>query len=141
MPNRNSGCIFADPKGIKFIYILRLGFKRNKIKNYFFLDTTLPTLIKWTTQNNNSNFAIRISSFEDQSLAEKLSGKAQWIWLDCFGAKPPKLEWINRIKDNFKICIVSPELHGAPVETIQEFKFLKSIAHAICTKQVDLWKQ
>ena len=35
LPERKSGCIFADPKGVKFFKSFEIWVRENKIKNYF----------------------------------------------------------------------------------------------------------
>lgn len=112
-----------------------------KISNYFFLDTTVPTLIKWSLINKNPNFAVRISKYEDQNFALKFKNKINWVWLDCFEGIPPEETWFDQVKANFKICLVSPELQGASLSQIEKFKHLKTKVHAICTKEVNQWMQ
>ncbi len=109
------------------------------IQNYFFLDTALPTLVRWTQREGNKNFALRLSIHEPASALETFKGKADWLWVDCFGAVAIEAATVSSLKKSFKVCLVSPELQGAPLETIQNFKELYRLADAICTKSPQTW--
>lgn len=113
--------------------------KTYQIRNYFFLDTALPTLVKWTIQEGVKNFAVRVSSYEPLALAESFRGKADWAWVDCFGGRPVAASLIAQLKSQFKICLVSPEVVGKPIKEIANFLLLKALADAICTKSPDSW--
>lgn len=108
-----------------------------QITQFFFLDTALPTLVRWTKQKNEKRFAIRLSDYEPKELAEKFQGLADWIWVDCFDTKPIDAGLLP--KHDFKICLVSPELQGGNVDQISNFKLLAQQSHAVCTKYPDKW--
>ncbi len=112
----------------------RVGFS-----NFFFLDTALPTLIRWTMEKNSSFFAVRISAYESVTGIEPFIGRAEWAWLDCFGGIPLDAETVIKAKKDFKICLVSPELQGVEVGRISEFKNIYPLADAICTKSPESW--
>lgn len=112
---------------------------RSSLKNYFFLDTALPSLVQWAGVRRNSNFAVRISRYEDRRLAEVFAGKAEWLWVDCFGGIPMEPAQIADLKCSFRICLVSPELQGASTERICDFRELYPLADAICTKRPEIW--
>ena len=113
------------------------------ITNYFFLDTALPTLVRWTTQKAESRFAVRLSAFEPSDYAKLFAGKAEWLWVDCFNGQPVDGEILQRLKNSFKICLVSPELQIGLVPDLQHqisrFSGLSLIADAVCTKVPDYW--
>ncbi len=110
-----------------------------EVKNYFFLDTAMPTLIKWTLKNNHSKFALRVSSYEP-IIPTDFDNKVEWIWVDCFNGISLSKNMILPFKErNFKICLVSPELQGCSIETIKDFKELVTIADAVCTKNPQEW--
>lgn len=108
------------------------------IKNYFFLDTALPTMVKWTKQNKN--FSVRLSSYEPTDFVEKFKGLCDWVWVDCFDKKYLDLSVIQKIKKDFKICLVSPELQGGDEKDIARFRALLSLQpDLICTKKPSSW--
>lgn len=111
------------------------------LKNYFFLDTALPTLVKWSVKLENPNFALRLSSFESAETVLKFAGKVKWVWVDCFDGKPMPRSVVDDLKSVFKICLVSPELQGMPLESIDQFMDLGNVADAICTKDPTKWIQ
>lgn len=114
--------------------------KKHGIKNYFFLDLSLPFLIKYA-KKGEKNIAVRFSEYEPLEFVLKFKGLVDWVWVDCFTSLPLTDENYSALKENFKICLVSPELQGHPVERIEEFKSIlvgKQI-DAVCTKRPDLW--
>jgi hypothetical protein len=113
--------------------------KQHKAKHYFFLDTAFPTLVRWTLRNKKRSFALRYSRFEHAANLAPFRGKADWLWVDCFDGKPVAAAPLRKLKRYFKICLVSPELQGAPAENLSKFKALQSLADAVCTKRPDLW--
>lgn len=121
-----------------------------KIKNWFFLDLSMPYFVKYANSAKNKsipgfaaeNLAVRFSEEEPIEYALAFSGKASWVWVDCFTKMPLDDLSYQKLKDaSFKICLVSPELQGHPINFIQEFKSLlrgKEI-DAVCTKNSKLW--
>jgi hypothetical protein len=120
--------------------------KQNKITDYFFLDQSFPFLIKWSKLGER-HCAVRISEFESIETALTLAGKIDWVWVDCFTRFPLTNSDAKRLKNaGFKLCIVSPELHGRPAKT--EIPHLASLLRerfinpeAICTKEIEFWKE
>lgn len=110
------------------------------LHNYFFLDTALPTLVKWTQQKSLKNFAVRLSHYEPPEFVRQFQGKANWLWVDCFGGRPIDPEWLKELQGDFQICLVSPELQGMDSSLISDFKkLLGPYADAVCTKNPQLW--
>lgn len=120
--------------------ILEMLSKAN-IENYFFLDTTLPTLVKFAIKHKNSKFAVRVSSYESVQAAQSFKGKVDWVWVDCFDGLPLSPEEIKPLKSDFKMCLVSPELQGKSLESISKFKSLVAHVDAICTKSPLSWSR
>ena len=120
--------------------------EENNITNFFFLDQSFPFLIKWANYGEK-RCAVRISEFESIDTALSLSGKVDWIWVDCFSRFPlNKSDYIRLKNAEFKLCLVSPELQGRTDESdILDLKLLlKSNGFkmdAVCTKRADLWEQ
>tara|TARA_B100000795_G_scaffold262861_1_gene241252 strand:- start:1432 stop:2019 length:588 start_codon:yes stop_codon:yes gene_type:complete len=116
----------------------------NKIVDFFFLDQSFPFLRK-TAMNGESRCALRVSEYESIDTVLSLSGKVDWVWVDCFSKFPINLKEFNKLKKyGFKLCIVSPELQGRTnYEDVLRFKNeiekqgIKG--DAVCTKYVDLW--
>lgn len=121
-----------------------------KIKNWFFLDLSMPFFVKYAKHATNSsiagfgpeNLAVRFSEEEPIEYALSFAKKAAWVWVDCFSKMPLDDESYAKLKNaGFKICLVSPELQKHPLERIAEFKKQldgKKI-DAVCTKHPDLW--
>ena len=120
--------------------------KQHKIEDYFFLDQSFPFLIKWSKLGEH-HCAVRVSEFESIETALSLSGKIDWVWVDCFTKFPLAGIDAKRLQDaGFKLCLVSPELQGRPADTaIPELAKLLNERHitadAICTKNPELWKE
>ena len=120
--------------------------KTNKIRNFFLLDQSFPFLIK-TLKKNEKRCALRISDFESFETAFKLKKKPRWIWLDCFTQLPLDIKKLKILRSqSYKICIVSPELHGMgrAKEVSQIIKKIRKIRFrfdAVCTKNPLLWNE
>ena len=118
--------------------------KKHSIQDFFFLDQSFPFLIR-TAFENERRIAIRVSEYESIETALKLSGKVEWVWLDCFTMFPISKEENNLLKEfGFKLCIVSPELQGRSSEPeIKNFRdyLIKHdfLFDAVCTKVPHLW--
>ncbi|MBI1920089.1 MAG: hypothetical protein HYS23_03305 [Geobacter sp.] len=115
------------------------------IDDYFFLDQSFPFLIKWSKMGER-RCAVRLSEFESIETALSLSGKVDWVWVDCFTHFPLTGEDARRLKSaKFRLCLVSPELQGQSAE--HEIPMLAALliergiqADAVCTKRPDLWE-
>jgi hypothetical protein len=104
------------------------------VTNFFFLDTTIPTLVRLGKKYRN-NFAVRYSSFENLGLCLALREHAAWAWVDCFNRQPVTFEEVANLKQaGFKVCLVSPELQGGAEVEKAGFQDLISLSDAICTK-------
>lgn len=119
---------------------------RYNVKEYLFLDSSFP-MIYLMSGKGNRNFAVRFSEFEGLDTVRSLSGKVDWVWVDCFTKMPLNKENYSELKElGYKLCIVSPELQGQP-ERIDEYgKYLKEnglAPDAICTKHynIERWKR
>lgn len=113
--------------------------KTYDISNFFFLDTALPTLVKWTKQGIR-NFAVRVSHFEPLDFALKFKGLCDWAWVDCFDRIPLDLQVLLRLQtEGFKTCLVSPELQSGTKDDVSRFVYLKPNLNAICTKRPEWW--
>ena len=120
--------------------------KKYKIDNYFFLDQSFPFLIK-TANAGESRCAVRISEYEHIETVMSLSGKVDWVWVDCFNHFPLTKNDATRlqIEGGFKLCFVSPELQGRDnLEGVKNYRgLIESIGikgDAVCTKHPNLWQ-
>jgi hypothetical protein len=119
--------------------------KRYTIDDYFFLDQSFPFLVKWSRLGER-RCAVRVSEYESVETALSLSGKVDWVWVDCFTRFPLQHEEALRLQAaGFRLCLVSPELQGRDANTgIPQLHALlreRAIrADAVCTKQPALWK-
>ena len=118
---------------------------KSDIKDFILLDLSFPALIQMT-RLGESRIAIRVSEYESVENALLLQSKIDWVWLDCFDGFPlSKKEFLQLKSSNFKICMVSPELHGPPRndDDIYSYqKFMRTIGaevDAVCTKFPELW--
>ena len=122
--------------------------EKYNIKEWFFLDMSMPFMVKYTLQQerknlNPHNFAVRFSEFEPLEYALAFQDRAGWVWVDCFNKCALNIDVYHQIKKaNFKICIVSPELQNHSENRIPEFKSQLSSMKidAVCTKRPDLWE-
>jgi hypothetical protein len=120
--------------------------QRYRITDYFFLDQSFPFLVKWS-QLGERRCAVRVSEFESIATALALSGKIDWVWVDCFNYFPLNGQDAKKLKNaGFKLCIVSPELQGRnpEIEIPQLAMLLKErniVPDAVCTKRMELWNQ
>ena len=119
--------------------------KSRSFDEYFFLDQSFPHLIKWSRLGEH-RCAVRVSEFESVETAMTLAGKVNWVWVDCFTHFPLTRKAAKQLQlAGFKLCIVSPELHGrdaaieipALIETLREREI---VGDAVCTKQPLLWE-
>ena len=111
--------------------------KKYKLKKYFFLDSSFP-MIKNLINLKEKNIACRVSDEEDIKTALNLKQKVIWIWFETqfpFKKSYPILKKLK--KNNFKICIVSPDLHKKKIKfNKNENLFLKknNLIDAVCVK-------
>ena len=99
--------------------------KKFKIKNFFFLDSSFPFIYR-LSKSLTKNFAIRISDFENINTAFNMKKKVNWIWLDCFKNYKITINQLRKLKkNNFKICLVSPDLHGRKFRNIDKQFLIK----------------
>ena len=113
------------------------------IKSYFFLDQSMPSLIKTSTKGN-PNCAVRVSEYESIETALNLKGRVNWIWVDIFTKFPlNKVSYLKLRNANFKICLVSQELQNSNQLQINDLKnYLeneKILFDAVCTKFPENW--
>jgi len=129
------GTLIINVKSERIEYKIIEILKKNKIKNYFFLDSSYPMIIDMN-KKNIKDIAIRISDYESFDNIKKFNSR--WVWLEIFNnLKISKKEIDYLKKKSIKICLVSPELHNKPKDINKIKKFLKDKKiniSAVCTK-------
>lgn len=114
------------------------------IENYFLLDCTFSAIVKLCNQSFNK-IAIRFSEYEGIDTLVNMQGKAEWVWADCFTKLPFDVKEFSEIKKlGYKICLVSPDILGRPVQIKPIINWLKSnncFPDAVCVKLANhgLW--
>jgi hypothetical protein len=111
-----------------------------KVRDYFFLDSSFP-MIRQLVKLGERRVAVRFSEFEPVESALALAGQVDWVWVDCFSKMPLDNRTYGLLRRHFKLCAVSPELQGRPIETIADYadQFAQFPVDAVCTKRPDLW--
>ena len=108
--------------------------------DYFFLDQSLPTLVK--SLRIGYNCSMRIS--EHESPLELLPLQPKWLWIDSFYGNWEHMD--SAIKyakvHQIKTCLVSPELQGRDPQPEIEKLLLRYSENldAVCTKFPSLWR-
>jgi len=117
----------------------------NQIEDFFFLDQSFPFLLK-TIKKGETRCALRVSEYEDINTVFNLTGKVQWVWVDCFTTFPLTRKQAESLQKEggFKLCFVSPELQGRNdrqdiTSFRKEIEMKGIIGDAVCTKYPDLW--
>ncbi len=84
---------------------------------------------------------MRFSEHEPIEFALAFAGRVDWVWVDCFTRLPLDRESHRRLREHFKICLVSPELQGHPHATIGAYR--RQLAglpiDAVCTDFAADW--
>jgi|TARA_B110000483_G_scaffold233262_1_gene301818 hypothetical protein len=130
--------IIANIKSERIEDVVIKIFKKFNINNYFFLDSSFPKIVDLINKDI-SDIALRISYYEDVSIAKKLENKIKWIWYDTFFGIPKDNKDFKILKKlNYKICLVCPTLHGLNLN-INSKRFIElkksNLIDAICTKE------
>lgn len=133
----NHGTMILNIKSERIEHKVLELIEQYKIKKYFFLDSSFP-MIKTLSDLGERNIALRYSEFEGIDTLKLMSGKADWVWVDCFTKLPVDNKIFNEIKNmGYKLCLVSPELQKQE-EKLKDFarqiKNENIYFDAICTK-------
>jgi len=124
------------------INILKI-LKKYSFEAFFFLDCSFPAIIK-LSHLNEKRIALRFSEFESIENISLMANKIQWVWVDCFTHFPLTKDISHYIHSfGLRICIVSPELQGRPIDIIEYSKYIKDNSitiDAVCSKFYNLNK-
>ncbi len=83
--------------------------QRYGIRDYFLLDLSFPMVMKYVGKGF-TKLALRFSEYESAETCLNLAGRAEWVFIDNFTRLPFDDARFGRIRDKFRLCIVSPEL-------------------------------
>ena len=114
-------------------------------ENFFILEQSFPYILN-TIKNGEKRCAVRLSEFESINTVLSLKDKLNWVWIDFLTKFPVDFEIYKILKkNNFKLCIVSPELQGHPnskcLDLKNFIKYNKMYFDAVCTKKVKFWRE
>ena len=141
----NHSFIILNIKSERIEYKVLEIIKLYNIKNYFFLDSTIP-MINNLIKIGEKNIAIRYSEYESIETVLNFANKVNYVWVDCFYDYILNSSIFKILKNNnFLICIVSQELQNRELDIIQYIHFLKNeyiVPDFVCTKSkfIDTWK-
>ncbi|MBU0630350.1 MAG: hypothetical protein KKC80_05460 [Candidatus Margulisbacteria bacterium] len=114
--------------------------KKYEIKDYFFLDVSFPFIVKMAGKGFVKN-AVRFSEYESLETCLAMKGKCDWVWVDCFSRLPLTPEIYVRLKEHFKICLVSPDLLGRPAQIKEYRKMIGQMElDAVCADDWEAWQ-
>jgi hypothetical protein len=120
--------------------LLIFNVKCDGLEDYFFLDVANPTLVS-LVRRGERRVAVRYSEYEPIEFALAFAGQAEWCWIDCFTRLPLNPDTHARLRQHFKLCLVSPELQKHPRSRIAEFR--RQLAalpvDAVCTDYCEDW--
>ncbi len=115
-----------------------------RIRNFFFLDQSFPSLYK-LSRITPEFCSARVSDFEPISSA--LSLKPGWLWFDSHSGDWEYLRdaFLALENQNIKTCLVSPELQrvDSDIEIVNLKTIIKEMSinfDAVCTKLPHNWR-
>lgn len=119
--------------------------KEYSIKNFFFLDCSIPMMVKLGKQYT-TNLAVRYSEYESIETVKKMAHLVEWVWIDTFTKIPLTQEQEQELHSlGLKLCFVSPELQGQQSKVdqyIQDLENKQIKLDAVCCKTqfIDAWR-
>jgi hypothetical protein len=117
---------------------------QNGITNYFFLDQSLPFLVKRGIKGLTRQ-AARISEYESFESLELIAKFCEWAWVDFFHEPMLDKDLLSMIRgQGLKICLVSPELHSLDRRSdaqilAEQLRRSGTSIDAVCTKFPEMW--
>ena len=114
--------------------------RRQRIRDYFLLDVTIPRLVALGRQGER-HLAARVSEFEAPEACLALGRWIEWVWVDWFTRWPLTPPMARRLKARFKLCLCSPELEGHPTAAIERAQAVvrRLPVDAVCTDYPERW--
>jgi hypothetical protein len=113
------------------------------VEAFFFLDQSFPFLMR-TLRGGERRCAVRVSEYESVETALALAGRVDWVWVDGFHGFPLSAGSARQLRDaGFRMCLVSPELHGREPAEIPVYRAMAEATgvqfDAVCTRQPEAW--
>ncbi len=146
LKNYKHSFIILNIKSERLEYKVLELLKKYSVTNYFFLDSSFPMMVS-LSKEGEKNIAVRYSEYESIYTVTRVSGMFNWVWADCFTKFPLNHYIFQLMKINeFKVCVVSPELQGQPEKIKQYIDFMiqnNIKPDMVCDKiyNYDLWKE
>jgi len=119
----NAECVFSEWLSHYSHAFLALNIKQEGIENavisacekqgitdFFLFDLSFPALYN-LQKRGERRVALRVSDMEAFQTLDLFEGKVDWVWLDAFQSYSFINEALPSL-NNFKVCLVSPELHS-----------------------------
>lgn len=133
--------INVKEEGLEPLILPRLAARG--IERFFLLDQSVPSLVR-TVRAGEARCAVRVGDLDGTHLAVQLAGEARWAWCDGFDGFPLEPDVAVALRHaGYRLCLVSPELHGRPPEQIDAWRAtvgaMGSPFAAVCTKLPDAW--
>lgn len=145
LKNYKHGTMILNIKSERIEFKILELLKKYNISKYFFLDSSFP-MIHTLANTGERNIALRFSEYEGIETVQRMQGKVDWLWIDCFTKLPiDRTLFLQFKKMGYSLCLVSPELQGRDTD-IEIYKAnlasQEIIFDAICTKHynVSRWK-
>lgn len=117
----------------------------NEVREYFFLDSQVPTIMRLHEERNMRSFAARYSHVENLDYVFNMKPYCEWVWVDCFPGFFPKIDELREMQSaGFRLCVASPELQPKNTREISTYKDIKGILgpdDAVCTKKPQVWQE
>ncbi len=136
-----TGPILVNTKedGLETRTILLL--QRYKIKNFLFIDTSPPTVVRLAHEGQGEFLSVRCSKYETLESCLTLKGLVKNAWVDSFQGEPVDVNTVEKLSQHFKIYLASPELHTGNFENVKKFAPLAKFAAGVCTKSIEEWEK
>jgi hypothetical protein len=111
------------------------------IEDYFFLDLSVPAAMR-LARAGETRIAVRYSEVEPIEAVLAWAGRARWVWIDCFTAYPGDAAAWDRLRRDFALCLVSPELQGHVGDAAARLRDAARarVFDAVCTKDPAQWR-
>lgn len=122
----------------RILYLL----EKCKISRYFFLDMSLPLLIRYA-KKRIKQIAVLYSEYKPIEAIMKFKHLVEWVWVNGFNVFLLTFQDYTILKSYFTLCWGSPELQGQSIYYISKYyqKMENIIFDAICPKYPEEWKK
>lgn len=137
------GTMILNVKSERIEYRVLDLLKKQGIEDYFFLDSSFP-MIHALSGEGETRIALRYSEYEGLDTVLAMKGRVNWVWVDCFTKLPLDRHACDVLRENnFRICLVSPELQGREDDIIHYRDAITKMGislDAVCTKKHNISK-